>query len=42
MIAAIWAGANALIQANQDRMIETIVYQEKEVYLPAEYCLPQW
>lgn len=42
VVAGLRAASTMLIEAYEDRIIETIVYQEKEVYLPAESCLPDW
>lgn len=42
VVAWLRATTTVLITAYEDREIETIVYQEKEVYLPAEQCLPDW
>lgn len=42
IITSLRAFSTVLIDAYEDRKIETIVYQEKEVYLPAQSCLPDW
>lgn len=42
IIAWLRASTTVLIAAYEDRKIETIIYQEKEVYLPAQQCLPDW
>jgi hypothetical protein len=42
VVAWLRAATTVLILSYEDRTIEVIVYEEKEIYLPAEQCLPDW